>query len=82
MDNEKFMASADYDGKIIIWDVKEGKLIKTLEGHTDRVCALTYIKECGYLASGGSWDSTIKLWDIKEGKLIRTLEGHTRTVRA
>lgn len=66
------MVSAGNDGKINIWAIKEGKLIKTLAGHTDAVTSLAYIKEMGYLASG-SMDKTIKIWDVKEGKLVKTL---------
>lgn len=73
IDNEGFLVSAASDGKINVWDVKEGKLIKTLAGHTDAVTSLAYMKEMGYLASG-SMDKTIKIWDVKEGKLVKTLE--------
>ena len=56
-------------------------MIRTLEGHTDQITALMYIKEKNILASGCR-DKTIKLWDVKEGKLIKTLEGHTSGVEA
>jgi WD40 repeat protein len=66
-----YLASASWDKKIRIWDVKGGKLTKTLEEHTNIIRALIYIKESGYLVSGSD-DYTIKIWDIKKGKIIKT----------
>jgi len=59
-----YLACASDDKTIRLWNVKEGKLINTLQGHTGPVVALAYIKN-GYLASG-SCDKTIKLWNLKE----------------
>ena len=64
-----FLASGCRDKTIKLWDVKEGKLIKTLEGHTSGVEALAYIKDSDYLASS-SMDKTIIIWDMKDQKLL------------
>ena len=55
------MASGSQDGTIIIWDVKEGEVIRKLNGHQDAVVSLEILKN-GNLASG-STDKTIIIWD-------------------
>jgi WD40 repeat protein len=67
------------DGKIILWDVKMGKPIRTLEGHKGAVKCLAVSPDGTQLASGGA-DKTVRVWDLKTGKLVRTLEGHTKPV--
>jgi len=51
------------------------KLLRTLEGHQDRVTSLAFDPQGDTLASG-SFDGTVKLWETASGKLLRTLEGH------
>lgn len=50
--------------EVFLWDVKTGKLIDTLTGHTDQVFTIAFSPDGKTLASGG-WDSTIILWEIK-----------------
>jgi len=39
----QYLGSGSYDGTIKIWDLETGKLLKTLEGHTDGVSSLVLI---------------------------------------
>jgi len=64
---------------IKLWDVKDGKIIKTLEGHTNIVNSAAFSSDGATIVSGSS-DKTIKLWDSKDGKRIKILEGHTNIV--
>jgi len=57
-----------------------GPLLRTLEGHTDRVNAVAVTND-GSRAISASYDSTLKVWDLETGEQIRTLEGHTDWVR-
>jgi len=56
------LASGSFDHTIKIWDVKSGKCIKTLEGHTDYVNSLAVLPD-DTLASGSD-DCNIKIWNI------------------
>ena len=77
---DSLLASARSDNTVIIWNIKEGRLVHALKGHTKRVRALVYLGD-GYLVSGSD-DRTIKIWNVKEGELIETLEGHADWVEA
>ena len=57
-----------------LWEVRSGKLLRTLEGHQEAVSSVAFDPQGGTLASGSD-DKTVKLWEARSGKLLRTLEG-------
>ena len=54
-----------------LWDAATGRLLRTLEGHSDEVRALVYSPDGRTLASCGG---ELKLWDPATGALRRTLK--------
>jgi WD40 repeat protein len=62
-----------------MWEVKSGKLQRTLDGHKNIVWCVAFDPDGRTLVSG-SYDKTIKIWEPASGKLFRTLEGHTGSV--
>ena len=74
------LASGSADKTIKIWNVNEGNLITTLNGHKGSGCSLALLDN-GFLASsGGIDDKTIKIWDVYDWSLIKSLEGHTGNI--
>ena len=63
------------DGKIYLW--QQGKLVKTIAGHTAAVEAIATTPDRRIITA--SEDKTIKIW--QQGKLVKTLLGHTEGVR-
>jgi WD40 repeat protein len=59
--------------------VAEGLLIRTLEGHSYSVTAVTLSADSQTIVSG-SFDKTIKVWESDFGDCLRTLEGHSSSV--
>jgi len=71
--NGKYIAGG-LKGVINIWDVKSGKLIKSLKGLTNYILALDYSPDGKYLAAAGmDHKSVFKLWSTSTGKLIQTV---------
>jgi Caspase domain/WD domain, G-beta repeat len=75
------LASSGEDANIQIWDVGTKTLLRTLEGHRNRIGSLAASPDGTTLASG-SRDKTIKIWQFSTGKLLHTLQGHQGTVRS
>jgi WD40 repeat protein len=76
----KTALSGSDDSTIKWWDLKNGRLIKTLNGHSKTVTAVVFSPN-GQTALSASDDNTIKWWDLKTGRILKTLSGHTENVR-
>lgn len=79
--DSQYFATASEDTTIKLWSL-DGKLIRTLRGHSDRVNSVIFIppnsglpSEWGVVLASASWDKTIKLWKL-DGTALATLEGH------
>jgi len=70
------LISGSRDKTIRLWRVRDGTLLKTLEGHTREVDSIAFSPD-GAIFASGSWDKTIRLWRVRDGTLLKTLEGHT-----
>jgi WD40 repeat protein len=64
-----------------VWEAESGRLLRSLEGHTDWVRAVA-VSPDGRTIVSGSRDRTVKVWEAESGRLLRSLEGHTDLVRA
>ena len=63
---------------IRLWDVRTGRLIRTLSRDTF-VHSLSFSPD-GTTLTSGSDDRTVRLWNVNTGRHLRTLTGHTRSV--
>ena len=72
------MASGSRDATIKIWNLSDGKIDRTLIGHTRGIWCLKFITK--FLLCSGSYDSTIKIWNLKDGICSKTLYSHTGPV--
>jgi hypothetical protein len=62
-----------------IWDLKVGKEMRTLYGHTGSVRSVAMSRD-GQIAVSGSADATLRVWELRTGRELRTMSGHTKAV--
>ena len=72
-----FVFGAMRDGRIRMWSLADGKLIREFTGHTGAVFSIALSADDKYLASGGD-DGTARVWDVASGKLLKTLKPGSR----
>jgi len=75
-----YMATASADQTVKLWDIRTGKLLRTLIGHTAQVWSLAFIPEKNALVSCGD-DGKVKIWDINTGKSLKTYEDTSQVLR-
>ncbi|XP_022963296.1 WD40 repeat-containing protein HOS15-like isoform X2 [Cucurbita moschata] len=69
------LASASFDSTVKLWDVEQGKLINSLNGHREPVYSVAFSPNGEYLASG-SLDKSMHIWSLKSGKIVKTYTGN------
>jgi WD40 repeat protein len=78
--DNKLLAGADED-KVHLWNTTAGDLVRTLEGHTDRVLCIAFAPD-GKTVATGSADKTVRVWDVESGELLHTMIGHSGGVNS
>lgn len=70
------------DSKVVkVWEVSSGRLVHSLEGHTENVYGVAVTPDGRHIVSRSA-DKTAKVWDLSSGHLVHSLEGHTDWVNA
>ncbi len=71
----KTLAIGGGEGPVHLVGVADGKLIRTMPGHTSAVTGLDFHPSGNVLASA-SKDRTVRLWNPANGQQFKSLEGH------
>jgi WD40 repeat protein len=69
------------DHRVRLWEARTGRLLLTLEGHTNGVSSVAWSADGERLATGSS-DATARVWEAGTGRLLLTLEGHKNGVHS
>ncbi|XP_074651942.1 WD repeat-containing protein 41-like [Tubulanus polymorphus] len=86
IDDERCVSAGD-DGIATVWDLRFGRRICVLQGHTRPItCMLVMERAIGYyddpyLLTAAS-DKTMKVWDIEKGECLQTLTEHQTSVKS
>jgi len=75
------LAAGFQDGRIGLYSVASGALLRTLSGHSAQVNDLAFSADADRLLSG-SQDRALILWEVANGQLLRRLVGHSDAVNA
>ena len=66
-------------GEVRQWNVADGTVVKTWQGHKDAIYSAA-LSPNGKILATGSYDQKIKLWDTATGLEIKTLSGHNGAI--
>ncbi|EFX04039.1 WD repeat protein [Grosmannia clavigera kw1407] len=66
------LASGSYDEAVFLWDVRAGRLMRSLPAHSDPVSGIGFCCD-GTLVVSCSTDGLIRIWDTATGQCLRTL---------
>ncbi|XP_064391895.1 NACHT domain- and WD repeat-containing protein 1-like isoform X1 [Halichondria panicea] len=73
--------SSSEDKTLKSWDVKSTGVIKTFDGHTDKVLSVALTLNGRYAASGSA-DNTVRHWLVATAECLCMLRGHRGAVSA
>jgi WD40 repeat protein len=71
----RLLASGGADGSVRLWDVPDGRLLRTVHAHEGSVRCLALTPDGRILASAGG-DTAVRLWSVPGGELLQTLDKH------
>jgi WD40 repeat protein len=78
-DGSRLLATDSGSESIEVWDVKSGKLIGRLTGHSQTVNDAAYSPDGRRIVSASD-DGTIRIWDATTFRELTSLTGHNRFV--
>jgi WD40 repeat protein len=79
--DDKQIASCGSDRFAKIFNVEDGKFIRSFEGHTHHVLGVSWRADGRWLVTSGA-DNVIKVWDVRTGDQRRTIGGFGKEVTA
>jgi eukaryotic-like serine/threonine-protein kinase len=77
----EFLAYQYGDSTVNLWDVKNGRLAASLEGHSNTAVSLAFSPDGKWLISG-SLDRSAIVWDLRAREGAKILAGHAGGVTA
>ncbi|HEX3148140.1 MAG TPA: WD40 repeat domain-containing protein [Gemmataceae bacterium] len=78
--NGKQLATASRDATVKIWDLGNGRELRTYRGSKDPVRAIAWSRDGKWVASTAG--NEIHIWDPESGKLKTALKGHDKPASA
>jgi WD40 repeat protein len=69
------VVTGGWDKELAIWDWRNGKVLRKLVGHSDRINSVQWSHN-GRMIASGSEDKLVRLWDPQSGKEIGKFAGH------
>jgi WD40 repeat protein len=74
-DGRRILSTGD-DHTVGVWDLSDGRCVRTLTGHTDTVNSVCVTPD-GQRAVSAGMDGTARVWNLADGRCLHTFRGHT-----
>jgi small GTP-binding protein len=71
----RMLASPSANGRIMLWDIEDGKCLRILEGHSDKIWSVAFDPTGVVLASSGG-DGKVNVWEISSARLLLSLHDY------
>jgi len=71
----KYMLTGSRDKTAKLWDLNNGRELKTYFGHESTINGIALSPDGKYFATSSA-DKTARLWEVATGQLIQTFQGH------
>ena len=68
----KLLALGSNNGRVLVWRIKDGSLLYTLDAHRDYIRGVAFSPD-GQLLATASFDQTIKFWRVADGALLHSV---------
>jgi WD40 repeat protein len=72
-DGATLAVGCEKNGGIRIFNINDGSLVKTLEGHSKNIFSLAFNSDGSRLVSGAA-DKTVRIWDVSSGAQLQSVE--------
>lgn len=72
--HKNLLASSDYEGSVIVWDVSTGQKTRTLQEHEKRCWSVDFSEVDSRLIASGSDDARVKLWSLNTERSVACIE--------
>jgi WD40 repeat protein len=80
--DDQQLASGSADTTILIWNMADGSVHRSLQGHQGSVASIAFSPDGTQLASASNTDYSARLWSVVEGRELRPLPVHGEDVFA
>ena len=72
------LASGSHDEAVFLWDVRAGRIMRSLPAHSDPVGGVDFLPLDGSLIVSCAGDGLIRIWDSGTGQCLKTLVDEER----
>jgi WD40 repeat protein len=73
--NGKFLATADRNGGLLIWEADSGAFIQKLDGHPKMITKLAWRSDSQFFVTAGE-DGSLKIWNPELPKAVKSWGAH------
>ncbi|KAL2440805.1 WD repeat-containing protein 5 [Exophiala dermatitidis] len=71
------LVSGSYDEAVFLWDVRPGRVMRSLPAHSDPVSGVDFLRD-GTMVCSCAGDGLIRIWDSSSGQCLKTLVDEAR----